>query len=120
MPEGSVDQLRGAVLDAPASPMQSGLAFRNPNRPDALSGAGADDLELTGDLSEKVTQLLEARINPALSAHGGFASLVKVDDDNNVHIHMGGGCQGCAIAVATLVEGIQRAVSEALPQVPAR
>jgi Fe/S biogenesis protein NfuA len=118
VPADSVDKLRGAVLDVPTSPLQSGLVLRNPNRPDALAGAGdADDLELTGDLSEKVTQLLEARVNPALSAHGGFATLVRVDDDNNVYVNMGGGCQGCAMSQATLVEGIQRAIKEAIPEV---
>jgi Fe/S biogenesis protein NfuA len=54
---------------------QGGLGG-NPNRPNPLAGI---DLELTGDLAEKVTQLLDQSINPSLASHGGFASLVGVE-----------------------------------------
>src|SRR5688572_14941841 len=74
IPANSVDALRGSTLDLPSNPNQGGLVIRNPNRPDPLAGAGP--LELTGTVAEKVNELLEKRINPALAAHGGFASLV--------------------------------------------
>ena len=32
-------------------------------------------------------------------------------------LKMGGGCQGCSMSAATLVEGIQVAIKEALPEV---
>jgi Fe/S biogenesis protein NfuA len=118
VPADSVDKLRGSVLDLPAMDQQGGLVLRNPNRPDTpdpLTDLG--DLELTGSLSEKVTQLLEQAVNPALASHGGFASLAGVDDENRVFVHMGGGCQGCSLSAATLQEGIQRAIREALPEV---
>lgn len=118
VPADSVDKLRGSVLDLPSLPGQGGLVLRNPNRPDTpdpLSDLG--DLQLTGTLEEKVTQLLDQVINPALAAHGGFASLDRVDDDNRVHVFMGGGCQGCSLSAATLQQGIQRAIKEALPEV---
>ena len=44
--------------------------LRNPNKPDPLAGL---DLELTGDLADKVTLLVEKVINPSLASHGGFA-----------------------------------------------
>ena len=113
IPAGSVDQLRGSTLDLPASASQGGLVLRNPNRPSPLTGA---DLELTGDLAQKVSQLLEQSINPSLAAHGGYASLVGVDD-TRVFLTMGGGCQGCSMSAATLVQGIQVAIKEALPEV---
>ena len=87
--------------------------LRNPNRPNPLLGV---DLELTGDLAEKVSQLLEQSINPSLASHGGFATLVGVDD-TRVFLTMGGGCQGCSMSAATLVQGIQVAIKEALPEV---
>jgi Fe-S cluster biogenesis protein NfuA len=34
-----------------------------------------------------------------------------------VFVYMGGGCQGCSLSAATLQEGIQRAIREALPEV---
>ncbi len=114
IPHDSVDQLRGAELDLPRSPGQGGLVIRNPNRANPLAGI---DVELTGDIAEKVTQLLEASINPALASHGGFATLVGVDDDNNVYVTMGGGCQGCSASAATLTAGIKSSIKEAIPEV---
>ena len=88
--------------------------IRNPNRPNPLGDLG--DLELTGEVAERVTQLLDQRINPALASHGGFASLVGVDDAT-VYVSMGGGCQGCAMSQATLTEGIRASILEAIPDV---
>ena len=118
IPESSVDRLAGATLDLPSSASQGGLVIRNPNRPDPLAGA---KLELTGDLPDKVQQLLAEQINPGLASHGGFASLVGVDEEAEggakVFLSMGGGCQGCAMSQATMVEGIQTALKEAIPEV---
>lgn len=114
VPAASVDRLRGATLDLPANPSQGGLVIRNPNRPNPLGDGG--DIELTGDIGDKVNQLLDQRINPALAAHGGFATLVQVDGDE-VHVTMGGGCQGCSMSQATLTEGIRAAILEAIPEV---
>jgi Fe/S biogenesis protein NfuA len=74
------------------------------------------DLELTGDIADKVQVLLAEAINPGLAAHGGFASLVGVDDDR-VFLTMGGGCQGCSLSQATMVQGIATAIKEAIPEV---
>ena len=38
VPAGTVDQLRGSVLDIPRAAGQGGLVIRNPNRPDPLAG----------------------------------------------------------------------------------
>ncbi len=113
VPFDSVDQLSGAVLDLPSSPGQAGLVIRNPNRPNPLAGR---HIELTGDIAEKVQQLLTEQINPALASHGGYAALAGVED-TTVFLTMGGGCQGCALSAATLREGIQVAIKEAIPEV---
>lgn len=114
VPAATVDRLRGAELDLPSNAAQGGLVIRNPNRPDPLAGL---DVELSGDVAERVTQLLEQAVNPALASHGGYANLVEVDDDNNVYVFMGGGCQGCAASAATLREGIRRSIKQAIPEV---
>jgi Fe/S biogenesis protein NfuA len=113
IPAGSIDELRGAVLDLPTHAGQGGLVIRNPNRPNPLVGRS---IELTGDLADKVQQLLAEAINPSLASHGGYASLVGVED-TTVFLSMGGGCQGCALSAATLREGIQVAIKEAIPEV---
>ena len=113
VPAASVDKLKGATLDVPSDANQGGLVLRNPNRPDPLAG---DDIELTGTIEEKVAQLLEERINPALAAHGGFALLDRVEDDK-VYVTMGGGCQGCAVSAMTLRDGIARSITTSIPEV---
>jgi Fe/S biogenesis protein NfuA len=113
VPKGSIDALQGATLDLPSTGGSAGLVLRNPNRPDPLSGA---HLELTGTIAEKVQQLLDQQVNPALAAHGGYAALDRVDDDI-VYVTMGGGCQGCAVSAMTLREGIARSIQEAIPEV---
>ena len=113
IPVDSLDALRGATLDLPTAGAQNGLVLRNPNRPDPLSGA---HIELTGTIDEKVRQLLDGQINPALAMHGGFAGLDRVEG-SVVYVTMGGGCQGCAVSAMTLREGITRAIREAIPEV---
>ena len=113
VPEESYENLNGATLDLPSNPMQGGLVIRNPNRPNMLEG---EDLELTGSISEKLQQLLDQHINPSLAAHGGYAELVKMEE-TAAHILMGGGCRGCAMSAATLRQGIEVMIAEAIPEI---
>lgn len=113
VPGDSIINLTGATLDLPSNPMQGGLVIRNPNRPNPLDG---QDIELTGEPGEKLQQLLDRHINPSLAAHGGYAELVKMDD-TEAHILMGGGCQGCAMSAATLRQGIEVMIAEAIPEI---
>jgi len=113
VPKESYENLNGATLDLPSNPMQGGLVIRNPNRPNMLDG---EELELTGTISEKLQQLLDRHINPSLAAHGGYAELVKMEG-TVAHILMGGGCQGCAMSAATLRQGIEVMIAEAIPEI---
>ncbi len=114
IPANSVDAMRGSTLDLPSVAGQGGLVIRNPNRPNPLGDMG--QLELTGDAANKITVLLAERINPALASHGGYADLVGVEGQT-AYVTMGGGCQGCSMSAATLQEGIQKAILEAVPEV---
>jgi Fe/S biogenesis protein NfuA len=113
VPADSVEKLRGATLDLPTNPNQGGLVIRNPNRPDPLAGI---ELDLHGDIAQKVAQLLEQAVNPMLAAHGGFATLAGVED-TRVFLSMGGGCQGCAVSAMTLRQGIEAQIRAAIPEV---
>lgn len=113
VPADSADKLRGAVLDTPSGSAAGGLVIKNPNTPDPLAGL---DLDLSGDLADRVRVVLDQAVNPGLASHGGFASLVGVDD-TRVFITMGGGCQGCAMSRMTLTEGIQKMLIDALPEI---
>lgn len=67
-------------------------------------------------IREKVKDLFEKEINPALGSHGGFVELVDVKG-SSVYVKLGGGCQGCAGAKMTLKMGIERIVREKIPEV---
>ena len=114
VPADSVDNLLGATLDLPTNADQGGLVLRNPNRP-SIPRLG-DPIELEGTTEEKVRQLLDQQVNPAIAAHGGYASVVKVEDDK-AYITMGGGCQGCAMSAMTLRQGIESAILSAIPEI---
>lgn len=114
IPLDSIETLQGSTLDLPTSTAQGGLVIRNPNRPDPLAGMG--ELELTGDVPERINQLLEKRVNPSLAAHGGFATLVGVDGAT-AYVTMGGGCQGCSMSAATLTAGIRASILDAIPEI---
>lgn len=113
VPAGSVDNMMGATLDVPSSSASGGLVIRNPNTPNPLAGL---DLELTGELPEKVQAVLDQAVNPALASHGGFARLVGIDG-TRVFVTMGGGCQGCAASAMTLRDGIRAMLMDALPEI---
>ncbi len=112
VPADSVVNMAGATLDVPSS-SSGGLVIRNPNTPDPLAGL---DLDLTGELPEKVQAVLDQAVNPALAAHGGFARLVGVEE-SRVFVTMGGGCQGCAASAMTLRDGIRTMLMDALPEI---
>lgn len=68
------------------------------------------------DIEAAVAELFEEQINPALASHGGFVRLVKVDG-RDVHVEMGGGCQGCSASKATMKYGVENAIRRVAPQV---
>lgn len=106
-------KLNGATLDVPSNAHQSGLVLRNPNRPDLGPNAL---LELSGSVAENVQEVLDKRINPSIAAHGGFAELVNVEGDTAI-IRLGGGCQGCGMANATITAGIEKTLRELISEI---
>ena len=114
IPADDAEKLQGSELDIPSHDGQSGLVLRNPNRP--ISEPTDGPIELTGEIPEQIQQLLEARINPAIAAHGGWAELVAVEDDTVV-VRLGGGCQGCGMAKATVTAGIEQTIMEHIPSI---
>jgi Fe/S biogenesis protein NfuA len=140
VPESSVEKLRGATIDWSERPEQSGFAFVNPNKPPAPTELpmmsppiaapasppiaapasppidAAPPADLSGDVAQRVIQVIDAQVNPAIAAHGGHAELVAVEEDA-AYVRLGGGCQGCGMATVTLGEGIEVAITEAVPEI---
>ncbi|WP_419932848.1 NifU family protein [Candidatus Poriferisodalis sp.] len=113
IPDRDVAKLDAASLDLPSNANQPGLVLRNPNRPDLGPNA---QLDLDGTVEDNVREVLTKRINPSIAAHGGFAELVSVEGDTVV-VKLGGGCQGCGMANATVTAGIERTLRELIPEV---
>ena len=84
---------------------------------DQAVGAQFDNsMPSESEIRQKVQDLLEKEINPALGTHGGFVELIDVKK-NAVYLRLGGGCQGCGSAKMTLKLGIERVIREQIPEV---
>lgn len=102
----------GCVVDYVEANGESGFQVRSamPTRP--VTATTPDEQEL----AQRISALLEDRINPAVAAHGGRISLVAVRGTTAL-IEMSGGCQGCGMARVTLRQGVERMIRESIPEV---
>jgi len=114
IPADSLDNLRGAVLDLTGDSATPGLVLRNPNP--ATPPITEGEVELDGSIEERVQQLIELYINPAIASHGGFVTLSEVDGDRAL-VELGGGCQGCGLAAMTLRQGIESSIKHHVPEI---
>ncbi len=78
---------------------------------DALPKPGLDTVE-----AKSIQTVLDERINPAVANHGGHISLIDVQGDI-AYVRLEGGCQGCGMADATLKQGIETEIKEAVPAI---
>ena len=113
--EGSVRRLDGAVVDFVETIQESG--FQITPDPDAFRSEMDGDGP-SGELAERVSHVLDTEINPAIAAHGGEIRLRDVQG-TEIFIEMAGGCQGCAMSRMTLRQGVERMVSQSVPEVTA-
>lgn len=120
VPAESVAKMRGATLDVNPDSNLGGMVIQNPNRPPLPAGAsptlGGPPADLSGDVAQRVLQVLEQQINPGIAAHGGRADLVAVEDDA-AYLRLSGGCAGCGMAAVTLSQGIEVALRESVPEI---
>lgn len=72
-------------------------------------------LEASDELSGKIERVIDA-INPALAADGGWVKYLG-HHAGVVHLQMGGGCQGCAIATSSTMDGLRRILKERIPDI---
>ena len=115
VPAHDAEAVRGATIDWSDDLMRGGLVVSNPNKPSPVVETPTGD-GLTGDVAERVAQVIERNINPAIAMHGGMARLVGVEGDT-AYVRLGGGCQGCGMAGVTLDQGIESAILSAVPEV---
>ena len=102
--ERSAAYLDGTVVDYVEVDGQRGFKIDNPNP------------LWRDELASAVQGLLDAEINPALAAHGGFVHLLELRE-GIAYVELGGGCQGCGMAKVTVQRGVEARIRQALPQV---
>ena len=69
-----------------------------------------------GSLLDRVQHVLDEKINPAVSGHGGRVSLIDLKE-KTVYLQLEGGCQGCGMADVTLKQGIEVMIKESVPEI---
>lgn len=105
--------LSGATVDW--SDEGGGFRVETP-RPAGSVAAASTAADIDHPLAGRVQQVIDEHINPGIAAHGGVVELVDLADDT-LYLRMGGGCQGCAASQATLRQGVERMVREAVPEI---
>ncbi len=110
VPSSSSELLEGVTVDWVESLHGAGFKVENPNI--VPIGEGVTE----GPLAERVKQVIDLQVNPAIANHGGSVSLIEVRDDV-VYLELQGGCQGCGMAAVTLAQGIRRILMETLPEI---
>ncbi|UCF67803.1 MAG: iron-sulfur cluster assembly accessory protein [Acidobacteriota bacterium] len=100
----SAKKLENASFEFVDTAEESGFRISNPN-------------PLWDDpVAERVQQVIDTKINPAVAMHGGHVTLLDVDGDR-VYVRLGGGCQGCGMANVTLKQGIEVMIREEVPEI---
>lgn len=111
--ESHATRLEGATIDFVERVNESGFEV-------LLDAASAEPVPRsgspTGPIADRVQQVLDEQINPAIASHGGVIALVDVKD-TEVYLEMSGGCQGCAMSRMTLRQGVERMVRQAVPEI---
>ena len=119
--ETAIDRLEGATVDYVDRVNESGFEVL---ARDTASGDGAEAKTVrpatppTGEIADRVREVLDNNVNPAIAAHGGLISLIDVHD-TEISVEMSGGCQGCTLSAATLRQGVERMLKEEIPALTA-
>jgi Fe/S biogenesis protein NfuA len=108
VPAKDVVNLEGATLDYELD----GLVLRNPNRPRPVQ---LGTLTIDDELAGTVREVIDAEVNPALAAHGGYITFVGHDGEGRAYVTMGGGCHGCSMSRMTMLQGVQTMITDAIP-----
>jgi Fe/S biogenesis protein NfuA len=135
----SVEKLRGATVDWSEDPLHTGFVVLNPNKPPRAPvslptlptlpmspGMGpaapgppssiTPGVGLDTDVARHVTAVLDHDVNPSIASHGGHAELAAIEG-STAYLRLGGGCVGCGMATVTLSQGIEVAITQAVPEI---
>jgi Fe/S biogenesis protein NfuA len=103
-------------IDFIESLQQTGFKVDNPKVVMPATVAPTSPANLNSPEAIAIKQILDTEINPAISSHGGYISLLDVKEQI-AYIQMSGGCQGCGMADVTLKQGVVVAIKKAVPEI---
>ena len=105
----SIPFLEDALVDYSSDRMGGQLTIKAPN-------AKMPRVDADSPIEDRINYLLYNEVNPSLASHGGDVSLVEVTDDNVAILRFGGGCQGCSAVSITLKDGVEKTLTERIPE----
>ena len=107
---GNDVDLEGAISDTIVDFLDSGeMAVIEPVRP------ATDDRAYT-EVEERIIELLDEEIRPAVATDGGDVTFERFED-GVVYLRLSGACGTCPSSVTTLKMGIERLMVEEIPEV---
>jgi Fe-S cluster biogenesis protein NfuA len=77
----------------------------------------ADNEKEPFSMEEQVKSAID-KIRPMLQGHGGGIEFVKIEG-KTVYVRLQGACAGCAGAMMTMKQGVERQIKESVPEVEA-
>lgn len=111
----AVNALKGAKVDFDEARYSSGFHIEYENPLESYLSSRRKDW---GDdpIANRVQAVVDQQVNPGVAGHGGWVVLLDVKD-NTAFIEMGGGCRGCAISQMTLKQGIEKIITQEVPEI---
>jgi Fe-S cluster biogenesis protein NfuA len=111
--DGEWDELNDAVM----STLDSHLGANEPVvDEEAVAAARAVSGSTGGSVEQRIREILDAEIRPAVAQDGGDITLDRFEN-GIVYLHMQGSCSGCPSSTATLKMGIETRLREMIPEV---
>jgi len=68
-------------------------------------------------MKEKIEEILNTKIRPALQIEGGNVELVDVTSDGIVKVRLIGACAGCPMSQMTLQMVVEKILKQELPSI---
>ena len=111
--EGEWDELNDGVMSALDTHLSGGGEVV---KPEVLAEREKQFAEGGGGVEARIRDILDTEIRPAVAMDGGDITLDRFEG-GVVYLAMKGSCAGCPSSTATLKQGIESRLREAIPEV---
>jgi Fe-S cluster biogenesis protein NfuA len=108
--EGDWDVVHKSTSTILESHLRAGEQILNADAQEQGHKGGESDVE------KKIREILDNEIRPAVAMDGGDITFERYED-GVVYLYMQGSCAGCPSSTATLKQGIETRLQEAIPEI---